>query len=90
MLTHARELIVGAATGVGFLAMAATFGATSGVPGLREYSVLFGIGGGGACGVFAALATHLARDPRAHYEPIDDDAGAWGMMEYDERTKLPP
>lgn len=90
MLAHAREVVVGGGTFAAFLAAAATFGATSGIPGLREYSVLFGIGGGGACGVFAALATHLAREPAAHYEPIAGDDGAWGMMEYDDRTKLPP
>lgn len=81
---------MGGGTFMAVLIGAASFGATSGVPGLREYSVLFGIGGGSACGVFAALATHLARDPKAHYEPIEGEGGAWGMMEFDDRTKVPP
>lgn len=89
MYAHAREAIAGGGTFVVFLAAVTAFGASSAVPGLREYSVLFGLGGGGACAVFAALMAHLTRSPRAHYEPIEGEGGAWGMMEYDERTRPP-
>ncbi|HVM44497.1 MAG TPA: hypothetical protein VM582_01075, partial [Candidatus Thermoplasmatota archaeon] len=56
---------------------------------LRAFSLLFGLGAGGACGVLAALMAHLSRAP-ARYEPIEGEAGAWGMMEYEERTRMPP
>ena len=82
-----REVVAGAGTFAAFLAAAATMAALTGSVTLRAFSLIFGLGAGGACGVIAALMAHLSRDPQAHYEPIEGEGGAWGMMEYDERTK---
>ena len=89
MMAHARENLAGWSTFAAFCTVAIVLAATTGSATLRAFSLIFGLGAGGACGVIAALVAHLSRDPSAHYEPIEGETGAWGMMEYDERTKPP-
>ena len=85
---HTREKIVGWGTFGVVLAGCLLVGAATGSPTLRGFSLIAGLGGGGAMGVLAALMAHLTRPGDARYSPIEGDGGAWGMMEYEERTKL--
>lgn len=82
-----REVLLGAGTFGLFLVAAALLAIFASSAALRAFSLIFGLGAGGACGVIAALMAHLSRDPQAHYEPIEGESGAWGMMEYDERVR---
>ena len=89
MFAYAREKLVGWGTFLALLTGCLVVGAATGNATLRAFSLIAGLGGGGACGVLAALMAHLTRPGDAHYEPIQGDGGAWGLMEYDERTKDP-
>lgn len=84
-----REAVVGGSTFLAFFAGAVAVGSSLGVPALRVYSFLFGLGGGGACAVFAALAAHLAGSPAA-YEPIEGGGSAWGLAEFEDAGGEPP
>lgn len=86
---YAREAAVGWGTFAAFFASALMFGLASGNLTLRVMSFLVGLGGGVACGVFAALATHLALGP-AVYEPIAGADSAWGLAEYEDAGGEPP
>ena len=86
---YAREAAVGWGTFAAFFASALLLGAASGSMTLRVMSFLAGLGGGVACGVFAALATHLALGP-AVYEPIAGADPAWGLAEYEDAGGEPP
>ena len=78
-----REAVVGISTGAAFLLCAIVLGQQSPSTAVRAFSVLAGLGGGGAMGVFAALAAHLARGP-AKYEPIEGTGSAWGLAEWED------
>jgi hypothetical protein len=87
---HVRlEAVVGASIFVAFFLGAQLLGAASGNIALRGALLLVGLGGGGAMGVFAGLATHLARGP-ARYEPLTGARSAWGLTEYNDAGDEPP
>lgn len=80
----AREVVVGLSTFGAFFTGAVAWGLQSASATVQAFSFLAGLGGGGAMGVFAGLATHLARGPAA-YAPVQGDDSAWGWAEYEER-----
>ncbi|HUR68758.1 MAG TPA: hypothetical protein VM370_05885 [Candidatus Thermoplasmatota archaeon] len=88
-MRRARETIVGGVVFASFLALAVALGVRSGNAALRVFAVLAGLWGGSAMGVFAGLATHLAIGP-ARYEPIEGEASAWGLTEFEDAGQQPP
>lgn len=75
-----REMLAGWSAFAAFFACAIALGAYSGSATLRAFSLIAGLGGGGAIGVFAALFAHILGRPMG-YEPVPGDAGAWGFAE---------
>jgi hypothetical protein len=84
-----RELVVGVSTFAAFTAGAIALGQQSPSLTVRAVSILAGLAGGTAVGIFAALAVHLARGPAA-YAPIEGADSAWGVAEYEDAGDSPP
>ena len=82
-MTVRFELVAGLGTFALVFGALVTLATLTGSTALRTYSILAGAWGGSAMGIFAGLAAHLARGP-AKYEPLEGDASAWGLMEFDE------
>lgn len=80
---HLREVAAGGGAFAAFFAGAVAIGLSSGSATVRVASFVVGLSGGGACGVFAALAAHLAIGP-AKYEPIAGADSAWGLTEFED------
>lgn len=80
-----REVVAGWSVFAAFFVGALALGAYSGNTTLHAFSLLAGLGGGGAMGAFAALFAHIVGRPMG-YEPVPGDDGAWGLIELDDRA----
>ena len=89
MAAYVREALAGGITFAALLAGSLALAAGAETAALRALTVLAGLSASLACATFAALMAHLSRARRPRYEPILGDASAWGLIEYEERTRWP-